>query len=210
MIINKYPYTDFHELNQDWILEQINMFNAKVDNIEQNILDQAKQYTDEAIASSQQALVDEFNQFKQQVTSLMAGLDEEYTERYNKLNAEWVLFRNQINAQMMLLDNKVTEMGKRVDSAVAVANAYTNQAIYNNNEYIIDEVSKGLGAITVVNYFTGERISVQAMFDYLAQFHLTNAINYLQMATREKTYNEFVAMNMTYTQLAVDGATLYN
>lgn len=210
MIVNKYPYTDFHELNQDWILEQINIFHEKVDNIEKTILDQAKEYTDEAIASSQQALVDEFNQFKQQVTSLIAGLDEDYTERYNRLNAEWVLFRNQINAQMVLLDNRVTQMGARVDSAVAVANAYTNQAIDNNNEYIIDQLSKGLDAVKVTNYFTGERVTLQAMFDYLAQFHLDNAITYTVMASREKTYDELIALNMTYTQLAVNGGTLYN
>ena len=63
--------------------------------------------------------------------------------------------------------------------------------------------------IKVINYFTGEQVSIQDMFNYLAGLHLTDAIDYDTMALRAKTYTEFANMNMTYTNLAMHGNTLY-
>ena len=31
--INQYPYTDFHELNLDWVINEIQTLQTKVDNI---------------------------------------------------------------------------------------------------------------------------------------------------------------------------------
>lgn len=133
----------------------------------------------------------------------------EINRLYGELELQYSNFVKEVNDRITIISAKVDKMQDIVDSTLAQANAYTQQAIANNNEYIIEQTTKALSTVTVLNYFTGERISIQNMFDYLAQFHLTNAINYGQLATREKTYNEFVAMNMSYTDLALDGGTLY-
>ena len=46
------------------------------------------------------------------------------------------------------------------------------------------------------------------MFDYLAQFHLQNAISVDTLVERAKTVNSLIAYNMTMTQLATNGATI--
>lgn len=175
------------EKHLDNVIEEIEALNNEA-------IHEANAYTDSKIAE----LRVDMDNTVQEINRLYGELEEQYGN-----------FVKEVNNRIVLINARVDKMQDIVDSVLAQANAYTQQAISNNNEYIIDQTTKALSTVTVLNYFTGERTSIQNMFDYLAQFHLTNAINYNQMATREKTYDEFVAMDMTYTNLALDGGTLY-
>ena len=196
-MFNKYPYLNFHELNLDWVIAKITEFDKKLDEYDKIILAKAKEYTDYAIQESYSSLVNEFNSFKNDVTNLISNLDSKYDK-----------FVNNVNNRMAITDANVLAISHKVDLVLDEANAYTNQAIINNNDYIIDQTTKALETVTVLNYFTGARISIQAMFDYLAHFHLQNAISVDTLVARAKTVNELVAYNMTMTQLATDGATI--
>ena len=197
MFDNKYPYLNFHELNLDWVIAKITEFDKKLDTYEDTVLEKAKEYTDSAIQESYSSLVNEFNTFKNEVTTLISGLDSRYDE-----------FVNTVNDRMAITDANVLAISRKVDLVLAEANAYTNQAIINNNDYIIDQTTKALETVTVLNYFTGARTSIQDMFDYLAQFHLQNAISVDTLLARNKTVNSLIAYNMTMTQLATNGATI--
>ena len=175
------------EKHLDNVIEEIEALNNEA-------ISEANAYTDSKIAELR---VD------------MDNTVQEINRLYGELEQQYGNFVKEVNNRIVLINARVDKMQDIVDSVLGQANAYTQQAIANNNEYIVNETTKALSTVTVLNYFTGNRISIQEMFDYLAQFHLTNAINFNQMATREKTYDEFVAMNMSYTDLALDGGTLF-
>lgn len=196
---NDFPYTDFHEMNLDWILNKIKEVQERINNFEDVVLKKANAYTDSEIIKLSQKISEEFVSFTKEITEKIANIDSNYEQ-----------FVNYVNNRITLMENELIKMNDYIQTILKQANEYTQQAIINNNAYIISETTKALSTVKVINYFTGERISIQEMFNYLCQFHLENAINYKVMASRKKTYTEFNNLNMTYTNLALNGGTLYN
>ena len=80
--------------------------------------------------------------------------------------------------------------------------------IEENNEYIFESIASEIIGIKVLNYFTGEKVTVQEMFDYLAQLHATDGITVTELITRQKTVNELIALKFTYTQLSQNGKNI--
>lgn len=196
---NDFPYTDFHEINLDWILNKIKEFQERIDTFEDVVLKKANEYTDSEILKLSQKISTEFIAFTKEITEKIANIDSNYNQ-----------FVTYVNNRIALMENELVKMNDYIKTILKQANEYTRQAIINNNAYIISETEKALSSVRVINYFTGKRISIQEMFDYLCQFHLENAINYTVMASREKTYIEFNNLSMTYTDLALNGGALYN
>lgn len=194
LFTNKYPYTDFHELNLDWVIEKMKDLENRVDSLKDEVIKETTDYIDSKLADTVEQLNKDYEAFKLEVNNKIAGLDADYKA-----------FVDEVNRRMLIMDNKIAEAQALVNSALEQANAYTNQAIANNNDYIIDQTTKALDTVTVLNYFTGERITIQEMFDYLAKFHLNNAITVLELEEAQKTVNALVTLRMTMTDLATNG-----
>lgn len=187
---NVYPYTDFHELNLDWILATIKELETRLDNISSDILNAAKAYTDEQIAATQaniDALESDLNTFKIQIND---RIDDEVIPRLDAL------------------DQGVANLKTYIDNQIVISNARTDQAIANAKEEIYVDLQAELANIKVINYFTGELVGVQAMFNYLASLHSTDGITYTNLAARNKTYASLAALNVTYTDIAMHGNVL--
>lgn len=191
---NRYPYTDFHELNLDYILKKMKELEADLDGLLAEAVRQATEnaeaYVDEKLAG----VISQFNQLKDEVNSL--------SDQFEGLETAF-------NAFTALVDRKILEIQNTLDSRIAGVNARTDALIASNNEFLIAEMSRYLNQITVTNYFTGLDTTIQDMFNYLAMLHLNDSITYATMAQRSKTYTYLVNLNMTYTNLVMHGNTLY-
>lgn len=194
MFWNKYPYTNFHELNLDWVLEEMKRLQAEMDGLVEEAVTQAvalsKEYTDSKLAGIEEdfaQLQNGFNALSIQVSDL-AGLVATFTTN----------FTAEINALKAYIDDQLE-----------VDRLQMTLLIQQNNEYLLREMESYLAQIKVINYFTGEKVTIQDMFNYLAGLHLNDSIDYDTMAFRAKTYTELANMNITYTNLAMHGNTLY-
>lgn len=195
--MHEYPYTDFHELNLDWILAKIREFQTEIENIREGILEDAKAYTDQAITDRLAGVEAEFAQFKREVNLQLAGFSDELSG-----------VERAVRDALAAMEDEITHLSDEIEAFYLEAQQYTNLAIEQNNEYLIRQIREGLGAITVMNYFTGEEISIQDMFDYLASLHATNAIPVNVLIARNLDVDHIISLNATCTDIAMNGNTV--
>lgn len=190
---NKYPYSDLHELNLDWILNKMKELDERLDNaieeIKAEVIVEVKAYVDEEVAG----LKHDFDNLTTAFNILQDNFDE--------LDRNVLVFYNTITDKMNYLEGYTQDLFN-------AANARTDALIASNNEYLLSEMATYLNQIKVVNYFTGQLVTIQDMFNYLANLHLTDGINYQTITARGYTYASISALNITYSDMIAHGNTL--
>ena len=193
--MSKYPYTDFHELNADYLLERLKKVEEQLATIKEDIESDVLAWVQEQLIPYEQQLNDLITEVQNLERSTQETL-EQYDTRINN-------FINQINGQ-------IVEIRTELVNSINAVNALTDLKIEQNNIYLLNEITENVGDLFVVlNPFTGETVTIQDMIDYLSAFHINDAIDYDTMATRALTYNQVDALNITYTDLTLHGNTLY-
>lgn len=186
----EYPYTDPNRYNADWLLNKMKELEGRLDGILEEALKLTKEYVDTRLSEYQAQIV----QIRKEIQAVSSRTDE--------LSAEMV-------QQVMRLEGLISDAEREAESLFIIANKRTDLQIERNNEYIFREIEDNILAnITVINYFTGERVTVQNMFDYLASLHLENAITYNGLRDKNLTYTELKAKSITYTELVKNGSIL--
>lgn len=203
-MFNLMPYTDMHELNLDYILRKVKELDERLDKITEEISEQVeeevKQYIDEQLTlviEEFDAMKADYDLFKITTQSTVDGLEQDFIDLMGELD----IFMYQVNL-------KIQGVKDYVDAQIAAVNIRTDAAIQQNNQMILDQLSHYLSNITVINFFTGEAISIQDMFDYLAMLHVSDSIDYDTLYTRNKTYSDIASLNITYTDVVLHGNTL--
>ena len=186
----EYPYTDPNRYNADWLLNKMQELEGRLDGIVEETLQLTKKYVDVRLYEYQAQIL----QIRKEI--------QELSDRTDTLSEDLV-------KQVARMEGLISDAERKAESLFIIANNRTDMQIERNNEYIFREIEDNiLGNITVINYFTGERMTVQEMFDYLASLHLQNSITYDELRDKNLTYAELIAKNITYTELVKNGATL--
>ena len=194
MFWHKFPYTDAHELNLDFILTKMKELEAELEEVKQAAIDAATQAAKDYVDSQLAGFLAEFDALKAQfaiVNANVAGLE------------------NQFNSFVSYVNGEITNIRATLDADIVAVNNSVDQKILNAKDEIFTNLATELSNIKVINYFTGEQISVQDMFNYLAMLHVSDSIDYNTMAARAKTYSQLALLNITFTNLAMHGNTLY-
>ena len=186
----EYPYTDPNRYNADWLLNKMKELEGRIDGILEEALKLTKEYVDTRLSEYQAQIV----QIRKEIQAV--------SDRTDELSAEMV-------QQVLRLEGLISDAERQAETLFIIANNRTDLQIERNNEYIFREIEDNILAnITVINYFTGEHVSVQNMFDYLASLHLQNAITYNGLRDKNLTYTELKEKSITYTELVKNGAIL--
>jgi len=189
----KYPNVNNEIQNLDWTLDEVKEFGKRLDGIAEGILAEANKYTDEQLAN-----------YQTQIEEIRA----EFTRLVDEVENDFDNLKIQINQSLLQMELKLIDLQQQLAADINAVNARTDLAIQQNNEYLLSHMAEELSKIKVLNYFTGEYISIQDMFDYLARLHATDAITVTDLVSRQKDVNTLIALNMTMTQLAMNGANI--
>lgn len=191
----EYPYSNLNDLNLDYLLKRIKLIENKIQNIKEEIEGEIFEWVQEQLRPFEEqlnALIEEVNNLSEDVTETLEAYDERITN-----------FENSVN-------NKIAAIRQDLVNAINAVNELTDLKIEQNNTWLLNEISQNVGDLfQVLNPFTGTYMSIQEMIDYLSAFHINDAIDYDTMAARALTYNDFAALNITYTDLTLHGNTLY-
>ena len=191
MAFEQFPYTNFHDLNLDWVLKEVKRVSEAVDKWSTEVLDAAKAYTDEKIAAEAERSYQANLELKQSVETAIRD------------------FQNVVNGALTGFQEQLKQQDAEIEANLVAARGYTNAQIAQNNEFLMKEISKGLIDLKVLNLFTGKYVTVQEMFDYLSAFHLTGAISVAQIGNARRTVTTVVGYKATCTDIVVNGYQIF-
>lgn len=202
----KYPVQNGEMINLDWVISKVKELQTNLDELEARVLAEAIAATKEYVDAEMVSIREEFQELSDEVASLRTYFDAKVLE----LEGDYEDFAAAVRTELDTMTLRIEAFERTVQNEIIGVNALTDLKIEANNEYILDEVAKGVVNVRVVNYFDGSLVTVQQMFDTLAELHLENPITYTELASAGITYTALAALNMTYTELAIKGKSFIN
>ena len=193
MISQMYPYTDLHELNLDWILAKMKELEQHVDDTYDRLYNELKQDVENYIDQEISSIMSEFAELK----IAFVELENNFTTLSGKFDA----YEAEING-------KIAALNARITAEIQGVNDRTDILIASNNQFLIDTMGEQLRNLKVLNFFNGELVTVQDMFNILANLHLTDGIAYNQITARGYTYGSIETLGLTYGDIINHGNTL--
>lgn len=174
---------------------------SKLYNKLEEIIKEVNAIDKDAIDAALNEMRNEIQQFEAQIQVQYQQLDAKFQTQYEELNNAVIDLADATAQSLHDLDVKIYNLGESLKDIMDLK-------IEENNEYIFQSIASEIIGIKVLNYFTGEKVTVQEMFDYLAQLHAADGIRVTELVLRQKTVDELIALNFTYTQLAMNGKNI--
>lgn len=199
-MISPLPYWNFNPVlptsfsNSLSYLEMVSKLYDKLMEVIQEVND----IDQDAIQEALDEMREEIASFRIEIEAQYEELDEKYQELYAELNNSIIELADTTAASLEELDTKIHNLGESLKDIMDLK-------IEENNEYIFNTIGSEIIGIKVLNYFTGEKVTIQEMFDYLAQLHATDGITVTELITLQKTVEQLIALNVTYQQIAMNG-----
>lgn len=202
----KYPTQNGEMINLDWIINKVKELQTNLDELEARVLEAALKATKEYVDEEMAGIRHDFADLSQEVADLRVYFDQEVQTLQNQYTTFVTAVDNSINR----LVHRIEDFEAQMEASIISLNAITDLKIEQNNEYILEKVAEGVVNVRVINYFTGESVTVQQMFDTLAELHLEDPINYADLASASITYTDLANLHMTYSELAIKGNAFIN
>lgn len=174
---------------------------SKLYNKLEEIIKEVNAIDKDAIDAALNEMRNEIQQFEAQIQVQYQQLDAKFQTQYEELNNAVIDLADATAQSLHDLDVKIYNLGESLKDIMDLK-------IEENNEYIFQSIASEIIGIKVLNYFTGKKVTVQEMFDYLAQLHAADGIRVSELVLRQKTVDELIALNFTYTQLAMNGKNI--
>ena len=198
--VNQFPYSDFHELNIDWLIKQvkenidaIKVLEDKMAEIEVLTEDQINDMIRTAIENNNTILYNRMLQLKNEITN-------EYTIYVdNEINTLRSYLLNQINQLKVYVDNQdlvfYNEVIAYADSILAQANTYTDTKVLDYN--------------MMVNPITGVYEDVRNVVnDIVSYFHTDGSLTAGEYDALELTATVYDAYELTAYDYDFNGKNL--
>ena len=214
---HQYPYSVLHELNLDWLIDKMKELESKMDGLEAQILKTVQEWVEPYVENELNSFRAEMDVFRSEMTEMreyfdntVANLNGQYSEFVRDVDERITSLESRIDGFTAYVDAKIEESNRETESKIQASNQRTDEEIAEAMTILREEIAQGVAGLKVINYFTGALVSIQDMVNFLASLHTENAISYTELASANITYNDYVALHMTYEELALKGKSFIN
>lgn len=211
-LFEQFPYTNFHDLNLDWIIKALKDLDNKVDTIEERITEAAKVYVDarikEFVDGPMQDMQNQINNLDTEMDNFQASVNKQFANYTAATDKKLADFQTLVNAQIVLLRNDIANAKAEFQTLIDGANSYTDQQIAVAMGKIPKLVEKYILEVHVWNMLTGEYVSIQDMFNYLCTLHVDNGLTNDEVTARKNTFMDVANYNATFYQMTINSKLL--
>ena len=218
-MIHKFPYTNFHDLNLDWIVEEMKQIYNDI-----KLLNEWKASRDERDAEIDAQLEDlntrfvaletlyntfvtevnaRFDELEQRVTDQVDALEERITTQVNNLEAE--VYR-QLTALRLQLEDEMKTFKEDVNALLSVYNIRI-QTVEQGLEDIIHRLPE---MFTIIDPYTGEENSIVNVIYEIVNKTKVNSITALEYDNALLTASAYDALNLTAYEYDFNGKDYIN
>ena len=205
--INQFPYSDFHEMNLDWLITTMKAVRAQMDAIQEEFdkievmtKEQIELLIQEAILTNNRELYNYLNQLKAQITAEdNAYTDTQITTLRSYTDNEITSLRSYTDNQITSVNNNISDLKIYVDNQDVfyddLAKVYADHAVVVANQYTDDKV---INYTYMISPITGEyediRDVINEMIDY---FHSDKSLTAAEYDALDLTASAYDAYALT-------------
>lgn len=219
MVWQEYPYTNFHDLNMDWILKTLKSIDADITTLnewkaEREIRDQWLDDSIEDLNTKYEALVALYNTFVDEVNARFDELSREITDQVDALeasvNARVTALETQINAQLSALEAELrSEMQSFQDQVNALLSVYNNRII-SIEEGLVRVENMIPNMMNIIDPYTGEENTIVNVIYEIVNRTKQNALTASAYDAALLTAAAYDALNLSAYNYDFNGADYIN
>lgn len=219
MVWQQYPYSNFHDMNMDWILKTLNTVNHDITELnewkaEREARDEWLDQSIEDLNTKYEALVELYNTFVDEVNTRFDQLSEEITDQVDALetsvNARVTALEAQINAQLSALEAELRgEMRSFQDQVNALLTVYNNRII-DIEEGLVRVENMIPNMMNIIDPYTGQENTIVNVIYEIVNRTKQNALTAAAYDAVGITAAAYDALNLSAYDYDFNGADYIN
>lgn len=219
MVWQQYPYSNFHDMNMDWILKTLNTVNHDITELnewkaEREARDEWLDQSIEDLNTKYDALVELYNTFVDEVNTRFDQLSEEITDQVDALetsvNARVTALEAQINAQLSALEAELRgEMRSFQDQVNALLTVYNNRII-DIEEGLVRVENMIPNMMNIIDPYTGQENTIVNVIYEIVNRTKQNALTAAAYDAVGITAAAYDALNLSAYNYDFNGADYIN
>lgn len=199
-LFEQFPYTNFHELNLDWIINKIKEFQERLDSFHDTIVAECNAYTDSQLAGIRA----DFASLEADFAAFKVDVNNQFNDYTKSTDKKLQQFEDLVDAKIILLEQDIRDARAELQTLLSQSIAYTDNSIKLLKVSLPDLITQNIKYGKVYNLLEGKYVTVQAMFDYLSLFHAPGALTNAGIYARNNSNLEIFQYGKTCQEFIVD------
>lgn len=205
--LNQFPYSDFHQMNLDWLLTTMKNVKAQMDYLQEEFA-KIEVMTEEQISMMiQEAILENNREMYDYLIELKAQITSEY-QTYT--NNQIAILKAYTDDQVVILNRNINDLKVYTDNQDVyydnLAQAYADHAVVEANAYTDEKV---VNYTYMISPITGEYEDVRNVIDeMITYFHSDNSLTAAEYDALDLTAAAYDAYDLSAFDYDFNGKIL--